>query len=118
MRLKSDHSITVRGNQWYDHGAEQGGFAIDFTRQFYDLTFPAVTMLLGGEQGVRCMHRRTGKQEAPKPFALPDAHTDMRRAYAYLVKSRLIDRDVVSYFAKQKPVRKLREIGRRHQGIP
>ncbi len=103
MRLKSDHSITVRGNQWYDHGAEQGGFAIDFTRQFYDLTFPeAVTMLLGGEQGEVYAPANRKKQEAPKPFALPDAHTDMRRAYAYLVKSRLIDRDVVSYFAKQK----------------
>ena len=24
-RLASDHSITVRGNEWYDHAAEQGG---------------------------------------------------------------------------------------------
>jgi len=24
-RLTSDHSITVRGNEWYDHTAEQGG---------------------------------------------------------------------------------------------
>ncbi len=24
-RLESDHSITVRGNRWFDHAAEQGG---------------------------------------------------------------------------------------------
>ena len=24
-RLDSDHSITVRGNEWYDHAAEKGG---------------------------------------------------------------------------------------------
>ena len=24
-RLASDHSITVRGNEWYDHEAEEGG---------------------------------------------------------------------------------------------
>ena len=25
MRLTSDHSITIRGNRWYDHGAQRGG---------------------------------------------------------------------------------------------
>ena len=51
-RLASDHSITVRGNRWYDHATEKGGCAIDFVRMFYNQSFPdAVTMLLGGEQG-------------------------------------------------------------------
>ena len=50
-RLASDHSITVRGNRWYDHATEKGGYAIDFVRMFYSQSFPdAVTMLLGGEQ--------------------------------------------------------------------
>ncbi len=102
-RLQSDHSITVRGNEWYDHAAESGGYAIDFVRQFYDLSFPeSVTMLLGGEQGEVYQPAHQKKQEPPKPFALPTANADMRRAYAYLVKTRLIDREVVSYFAKQK----------------
>ena len=39
-RLASDHSITVRGNEWYDHSAESGGYAIDFVKQFYGLSFP------------------------------------------------------------------------------
>ena len=102
-RLKSDHSITVRGNGWYDHAVEKGGYAIDFVRQFYNLSFPeAVTLLLGGEQG-EVYHAAEKKQpEPPKPFALPNAHTDMRRVYAYLVKSRGIHREVVSHFAKAK----------------
>ena len=33
-RLASDHSITVRGNQWYDHAIEKGGGAIDFVKMF------------------------------------------------------------------------------------
>ena len=46
-RLASDHSITVRGNRWYDHATEKGGCAIDFVRMFYNQSFPdAVTMLL------------------------------------------------------------------------
>ena len=102
-RLASDHSITVRGNEWYDHAVEKGGYAIDFVRRFYNLSFPeAVTMLLGGEQGQSYQPADQKKQEPPKPFVLPSAHTDMRRVYAYLVKSRLIDREVVSFFAKQK----------------
>lgn len=102
-RLASDHSITVRGNGWYDHSAESGGYAIDFVKQFYGISFPeAVTMLLGGEQseGYRPAEKR--KLEVKKPFALPNPHSDMRRAYAYLVKTRLVDREVVSFFAKAK----------------
>ena len=39
-RLASDHSITVRGNRWYDHATEKGGCAIDFVRMFYNQSFP------------------------------------------------------------------------------
>lgn len=102
-RLASDRSITVRGNEWYDHSAESGGYAIDFVRNFYGLTFPeAVIMLLGGEQGEVYRPATQKKQEPKQPFALPNPHSDMRRVYAYLVKTRLIDREVVSYFAKAK----------------
>ena len=99
-RLEADHSITVRGNEWYDHSVESGGYAIDFVRNFYGLTFPeAVTMLLGGEQDEIYRPASQKKQERKQPFALPNPHSDMRRVYAYLVKTRLIDREVVSYLS-------------------
>lgn len=102
-RLESDHSITVRGNEWYDHSSENGGYAIDFVRNFYGLTFPeAVNMLLGGDQGEIYRPTSQKKQEPKKPFALPSPHSDMRRVYAYLVKTRHIDREVVNYFAREK----------------
>ena len=51
-RLASDHSVTVRGNEWYDHAEERGGHAVSFVQRFYGLSYPdAVTMLLGGELG-------------------------------------------------------------------
>jgi len=102
-RLASDHSIIVHGNQWYDHSSERGGYAIDFVRQFYDLTYPeAVTKLLGGEQGQ--VYDSAGQEdpEPKKPFALPDTNPEMRRVYAYLAKTRLLSRDVVSFFASRK----------------
>jgi hypothetical protein len=61
-RLASDHSITIRGNRWYDHAAEQGGGPVSFVRQFYNLSYPeAVTCLLGGEQGT--VYASAPKQE-------------------------------------------------------
>lgn len=32
MRLTSDHSITIRGNRWYDHAAQRGGGPISFVQ--------------------------------------------------------------------------------------
>lgn len=100
-RLASDHSITVQGNEWYDHSAEKGGYAINFVKEFYGLSFPeAVTMLLGGEQGEVYRPASQKKQEPKKPFALPNPNRDMRRVYAYLIKTRHIDRGVINHFAK------------------
>lgn len=102
-RLDSDHSITVRGNEWYDHASEKGGLAIDFVQMFYGRSFPdAVTMLLNGEQGQAYRRSEQRRPEPPKPFALPEAHRDMRRVFAYLTKTRCLDRKVVSVFARAK----------------
>lgn len=101
-RLCSDHSITVRGNRWFDHGsAEKGGLAIDFVKYYYGKTFPeAVTMLLGGEQGESYRQSQKAKEEVRKPFTMPAANPDMRRVFAYLLKVRMLDREVVTAFAK------------------
>jgi len=102
-RLASDHSVTVRGNQWFDHASEKGGLAIDFVQQFYGLSFPdAVTMLLGGETGVGYLRAQPKQAQERKPFALPPAHTDMRRVYAYLLQHRHIDREVLTAFVREK----------------
>ncbi|MSS10910.1 DUF3991 domain-containing protein [Clostridium sp. WB02_MRS01] len=103
-RLARDHSITVRGNRWYDHSAQEGSYAIDLVKRLYDLSFPeAVSLLLGGEQGVEYrQHSKSSESEQRKPFVLPPAHTDMRRVFAYLIKQRCISREVLSEFAREK----------------
>lgn len=102
-RLSSDHSITVRGNEWYDHAADEGGYAIDFVKRFYNLDFPdAMTMLLGGNCGA-VYHQATERVEEPKkPFELPPQNKDMRRTFAYLIKHRCLDSEVLSAFAREK----------------
>jgi hypothetical protein len=103
-RLAKDHSITVRGNRWYDHASDEGSYAIDLVKRLYNLSFPeAVSLLLGGEQGVEYrQHSKSSEPEQRKPFALPPAHTDMRRVFAYLIKQRCIRREVLSEFAREK----------------
>ena len=98
-RLASDHSVTIRGCQWFDHDSRQGGNAISFVRFFCNRTYPeAVTMLL--DEMYPCAPKAT--EAPPKPFALPPVNSDMRRVYAYLVKHRNISRGVVAHFARKK----------------
>lgn len=102
-RLASDHSITVRGNRWYDHAAEQGGGPISFLQKFYGMTYPeAVTRLLDGEQGkaFEPVDRNTRREK--KAFSLPSASSNMRRMYAYLLKQRGISREVLDAFVHAK----------------
>ena len=100
-RLASDHSVTVQGNEWYDHATEQGGGPISFVQQFYNLSYPeAVTCLLGGEQGTVYAPASKQEEKPKKEFALPSAGREMRRMYAYLLKHRLLDRNVVDAFVR------------------
>ena len=63
-RIASDHSVTVRGCEWFDHAPNEVG-----------------------EQ---------------KPFAPHVPNVNMHRVFAYLLKTRGLDADVVSYFARKK----------------
>ena len=102
-RLASDHSVTIRGNHWYDHAEEKGGGPISFVRKFYGLSYPeAVLRLLNGGQGqaFELVQRNTPREQ--KEFSLPPASPTMRRMYAYLLKQRCISREVVDAFVYAK----------------
>ncbi len=97
-RLASDHSVTVRGSEWYDHAEQRGGNAISFLQRHYNMSFPeAMQALLGGD--FKPIER---EQPEPKPFVLPEANSDMRRVFAYLTKTRGIDSKVLSAFAHDR----------------
>lgn len=100
-RMASDHSITIRGNAWYDHAAQQGGHAISFVQRYCCLSYPdAVSLLLHGGQA--CPASVVREEPPPKPFVLPPEHSDLRRVYAYLTKGRGIDGEIVSFFARRR----------------
>lgn len=92
-RLSSDHSVTIRGNHWFDHATHEGGNAISFVQRFYHLGYAdAVSLLLCNGQ----VYERPAPS-SPKKFALPTANGNMRRVFAYLTQHRRIHREVVSF---------------------
>jgi len=102
-RWKRHDSVTVRGNQWFRHSRREGGHAVDFVQQFFDMSFPeAMNYLLGEDCGVEWNQTAKSAPAPRKEFALPEANPDMRRVFAYLIKQRFIDRDVLSRFAHEK----------------
>ena len=102
-RLASDHSITIRGCEWFDHATEQGGKAISFVKQFYGLSYQeAVSMLLGNDLTGCYPSAKEKKQDPAKPFELPPKNETMRRVYAYLLQKRCIDHKILNAFVRKK----------------
>jgi len=102
-RWKRHDSVTVRGSEWFRHSRKEGGHAIEFVQEFYDLSFPeAVQLLLGTETGVEWNQTSKSAPSSKKEFLLPEANPDMRRVFAYLIKQRFIDRRVLTHFAHEK----------------
>ena len=102
-RLASDHSVTVRGCEWFDHASNEGGRAVSFIQKYYGKSYiEAMSMLLG--ESMEPVYPQAKKQEQvdQKPFAPPVPNANMHRVFAYLLKSRGLDADVVSYFARKK----------------
>lgn len=51
LRMGSNHSVTVRGNEWYDHAAETGGGPVSFLKEFYGMDYPEAVLALLGQDG-------------------------------------------------------------------
>lgn len=84
-------SITINGNQWYDHKNQIGGGAIKFVENYYGSSYPeAVEMLLGFSSVPSSNITRVSNVNTQLPirkeFKLPKANSDMKRVFAYLTK--------------------------------
>ncbi|MDE6953175.1 MAG: DUF3991 and toprim domain-containing protein [Erysipelotrichales bacterium] len=98
-RWERNKSVTVRGNTWFEWATHEGGYPIEFVKRYFNCGFrEAVEILLSSAGDVQLVDKLKEKQEAPKPFIIPVRHSDNKRAYAYLNKTRLIDKDVLNYF--------------------
>ncbi len=102
-------STVIHGNNWFRHSRGVGGGPIQFVQHFYDLDFvESVKYLLNGEQGME--FAQTTHQEYEKPeFKIPEISKNMRRTFAYLIKTRKIDADIVQYFVDEKKIQETEE---------
>lgn len=95
-QLDSDHSVTIRGCEWFDHAVPVGGRAISFVQRQYGLSYQeAVKLLLNGEDGAGYPTANEEENLSPSPFVLPPRNQYMRRLFAYLMERRGIDRSTV-----------------------
>ena len=90
--------VTVRGNLWFHQYERVGGDAIDFVRKYMNKSYPeAMEYLLGGS-GMGTLTTAPPVVREQKPFELPLRNNNNRRAYAYLLNKRGIDREVLNAF--------------------
>ena len=93
--------VSIKGNLWYHQYEETGGNTIDFVQRFMDKTYPeAMEFLLGGSLGTLSTSPPI-ERRPPGPLELPKQNDNMRRAYAYLLTRRGIDKDVLNAFVKK-----------------
>ncbi len=101
LRMERNHSVTVHGNEWYDHAAEKGGGPVSFLKEFYGMNYQqAVLTLLNEDISQLCSQVDTPREKKQKTFALPPANENNRRVFAYLLKHRHLDRDVLTTFIR------------------
>lgn len=100
-RWSRNTSVTVRGNRWYKHKDARGGYPIQFLKEFYDMNFvDAVKTLLEIDNQV--IHDEEVTRKENVEFVIPQRNSDLRRTYAYLMKERFIDKDIITAFVKKK----------------
>ncbi len=99
-------SITISDSRWFDHKNNRGGRPVKFMQEYYGMSFQdAVLELIGGHHSdYQRVPTAAAKPVQKKPFVLPEANDNMRRAFAYLVKQRFIAPEVISHFAREKKI--------------
>lgn len=96
-------SVTIRDNKWFKHKTQEGGYPLKFLEEFYGYKYPdAMELLLSyaNDTGSQIKEEHQENKEV-KPFKLPPSNPDMKKAYAYLLKTRYIDKEVVDFFVQQ-----------------
>ena len=97
-------STVIDRNRWYRHSREIGGGPIQFMQHFYGMDFvEAVKYLLDGEEGAEFV--QASRTPEPKlPFTPPKLSKNMHRTFAYLIKTRKIDANIVQHFVNEKKI--------------
>lgn len=100
-------SLVFTGNAFYWNSKGEKGNAIDFLMLFYGMDFKSALSELTNTNNLNAKKELVAApQQKQVPvhfdFKLPELNKDMRRAFAYLIKTRSIDTSIVQNLAKEK----------------
>lgn len=97
--------VTPDGRKWKDFASGQGGYIIQFVAWLNAYSWKeAVQELLDFSHHAPPAHRPIPQTEPPpsKPFCLPPKAKSYRNLFAYLLKTRKLDSEIVQYCVDQK----------------
>lgn len=93
-RWKRHDSLTIKGNKWFRHSQNKGGYPIEFVMEFFDKTFPEAVQMLIGEEFVSVSEA----VDEPKKFCLPPRCESNTRIIQYLTEERKLPQDLIERF--------------------
>ena len=105
--LYNGQIVSIKDNLWFHHYDQIGGNTVGFVQHFFGFSYPeALEFILGEEaQPERfASFTKTAVKEVhikEADFKLPEKNHDMRHVFAYLIKTRGIDTDLVKAFANE-----------------
>jgi len=98
MLWEAGGRVTIRDNIWYSQYEQKGGNAVQFVEKYYNKSYQDAVQMLLDEHIEPISVDIQKKQNEKKPFKLPAPNKSMKQIFAYLLKARFLDRDVVKYF--------------------
>lgn len=98
MLWEAGGRVTIRDNIWYSQYEQKGGNAVQFVQKYYNKSYQDAVQMLLDEHIEPISVDIQKKQNKKKPFELPAPNKSMKQIFAYLLKARFLDRDVVKYF--------------------
>ena len=102
MRWNRYTSVTIRGNQYYKWKTQEGGYPIQFLKEFYGYNFKqAMELLLSFANDTGMIVDVHPEEEVKKEFIMPERNDSMRRVYGYLLNGRCIDKEVLNAFVQK-----------------
>ena len=125
MRWSRYTSVTIRGNQYYKWKTQEGGYPIQFLKEFYGYNFKqAMELLLSFANDTGMTIDVYPAEEVKKEFIMPERNDSMGRVYGYLLNSRFIDKDILNKFVQKgliyedKKYHNVIFVGYDEEGIP
>lgn len=93
-RWEKHDSLTVKGNKWFRHSQNKGGYPIDFVMEFFEKTFPEAVQMLIGENVAEMTVEPVQRSE----FRLPPRCESNTRIIKYLTGERKLPLDLLEAF--------------------